>query len=249
MDSKARKTVYLISIILMTIIFTSCDPKNSCYVYHQVTFPINLYAKSDTIHLGDTVSLEVAFPRKLKEELYEEYIYLPEDFIKHNLSIVKIDKDTVQLNSTTSTGAISSFKSFSIVGNLTDVFINYNQLFTYLLKNDSVFGSFKFIAQDTGTFVFYLIDFAYYKYRSDLPYSLSNTDCFEEYWPGLMLNKNEDNNFYIIKKHHVFFDTTMAMYFDRDYSGPEYANNPNVKNGPNDNRKNLRYGTFSVVVR
>jgi hypothetical protein len=251
MDFNKTKFVYLfiMGVLITPIINSSCGNKDNCFVYHQVTFPFNMYAKSDTISLGDTVSIELAFPRRLKEVLYDDYLYLPKDFFRHVVSIIKIDKDSIELNNLqSSTGDIFDFNAIALVGELSYTFGSYNQHIDYLITEDSVFGDFKFIALDTGTYVFYLSDFAYYNFRDDLPYALSNTECYESYWHGLMLNENPDNNYYIIKKHQVHFDTLHVQYFDVTQDGVHDLNNPNARHSVNDDKKNLRYGTFSVVV-
>lgn len=251
MDFKNKN---FLNILLFSIIgFNfSCDPKNECYYYHQVTFPITIYAESDTIQIGDTIHLNVAFSRKLKEVLYSDYVYLPEDFITHNLSIYKIDRSNFELNNTNFPGSVSSFDTNAVIGRFKDIFMNTILNINYILKNDSVFGSFNLIAKDTGTFVFYITDAASYHYNQGLNnygISLSNTECNQSYWHGLMVNLNTNNNYYIIQKHHVHFDTTKFWYYNLNSSNPYNTGDPNNKNSMTEMKKNLEFGTFSVVVK
>lgn len=242
-----------IFIISLLTIF-SCKPKKNCNVFYQVHFPFNLHAKSDTISIGDTVYLDVNLSRNFKEVLSGNNLYLPEEFIKHNIAIFKLDKDSVNLDDISSTGGLSDFNSLSLIGSLGPNFHNWERLANYIFTKDSAVGSYRFIAKDTGTFVFYLSDAAYYNYHSPLSkYNISfgNIDCTESYWHGLFVNDNIDNNYYIIQKRHAFFDTTSFKYYN--FNDPNYdlsdRYNPNNKNFVNDQKQNLKLGTFSVVVK
>ncbi len=249
-SKKTKNWVIILLIFPLGLLLNNCGVKDTCYYYHQVTFPISISAKSDTINIGDTVKIDMAFSRTLKEELTEDYLFLPEEFIDHYISIVKIDRDYVDLISTYSTGGVSSFDTLSLVGQLSYDFINFNRHFRYKITSDSVFGSFRFIAKDTGTFVFDLVDAAYYRFQGSLRkqgITLCNTECNEQYWHGFMKNLNTNNNYYIIQKRHVYFDTTRFHYFDQTV--PYNPTDPNHKNNVNDFKKNLQYGTFSVVVK
>lgn len=252
MASNRIKKWYIILLILpMGLVLTKCGVKDTCFYYHQVTFPITISAKSDTINIGDTVKIDMAFSRRLKEELESDFLFLPVDFIDHNIIIMKIDTSFVDLTNVNSTGGVASFDTLSIVGQLKDNFLNQIRRFSYNITSDSVFGSFRFIARDTGTFVFCLSDGAFYKYfyhdMDDLGISLIETECYEKYWHGFMKNLNANNNYYIIQKRNVYYDTTHMYYFDQTV--PYKPKDPNHKNSINDFKKNLQYGTFSVVVK
>jgi hypothetical protein len=64
-----------------------------------------------------------------------------------------------------------------------------------------------------------------------------------------MVNQNVNNNYYIIEKRQVHFDTTKFWYYNLNASNPYNTSDPNNKNSMTDFKKNLQFGTFSVVVK
>lgn len=232
-------------IVPIVLFFSNCDPNDYCILYHQVEIPVNIYAANDTIHIGDTISLDIAFSRSLKEILYPDHIFLPDKLLKSGISIYKIDSNNIKLLLYNTMGINNSFDTLSIIGSFTN-----SRIINYEITNDSVFGKFRFIAKDTGTFVFVLNDGLLNSAASIEELSISfgtSTECSEMYLPCLFKNSNINNNFYIIQQRQVHFDSTLVRYYDGNIA--RNISDPNNKNSVNDDKRNLEFGTFSVVVK
>ena len=100
----------------------------------------------------------------------------------------------------------------------------------------SIFGKYYFIPTDTGTFVFRMIDFLFYQLNSNSKNEYleldPNSDC-ATLWRFTLFENQKPNNYYIIEKRGVYFDTTHYEY----------------SKAVIDKKYNLKYGSFSVVVR
>jgi len=218
--------------------------EKQCYKYYQASFPINMYAKSDTINIGDTIFLKVKFSRAMINQAPSEDFYLTDEFIEHNLDIVLLDHDSVRLDGINTTGAYNNFDIVNNIGHLGDAYYNSIVEINYQITHDSAFGDFQLIARDTGVFVFRIYDAASFRYHnrmSDYGLTLGNQKCNEYYWHGLFTNQNTSNNFYIIQDNNAYTVTKLNTYFDPD--------NRMNKNSTNDRQYDLEFGSFSVVVR
>jgi len=244
MTFKNNKLKTLLFTIIIIAFAMGCEEKH-CYNDYQATFPFNMYAKSDTINIGDTISLKVRFTRAIFNQAPSEDFYLPDEFVEHDLNIVILDHDSVDLNSIYSTGGYSSFEIVNNIGHLGGAYFNSLVEINYEITHDSAFGDFQLIARDTGVFVFTIHDHAFYRYKNELTQNyditIGHSQCYEYYWHGLFLNQNENNNYYIIQKNNAFNHLEHFEYFDPD--------NRMNKNSINDRKHDLEFGSFSVVVR
>jgi len=239
---KMKKLIVLFSISFVVSLF-SCN-KNYCVERFQYTLNHDMYANNDTINIGDTVFLDIDIPTRLKDELSGEIIQFPDKLLWHAIKITRIDKDSVSLSSIYSTGAILDFDTLLFKGSLAESFHLWSRDINLTYKGGRAIGHFGFIAKSSGTFVFDLFDRSFWTFDDPLStydIYLNDHDCTEWYWHSLYINNNTDNNYYIIQQHHVHYDTTTFEY-------SEYKNEAN-KNFVLDMKKNLQYGTFSVVVK
>lgn len=253
-DNSNFKLLTIVFVILIIGGLFSCSD-DPCFKYYQVEYPFKMYSKADTIDIGDTIFLDIAIANPFTNVMSGESIELPPELIEHFIYMTFIDKDSIVLQSIYRTGACSLFSFVCLKGNLENDFGNWFYPMEYIKQGDSLFGQFAFIANNSGTFVFHLSDYAFDKYEpdplEDYNISLGEAECYEYYWQGLFINNKQDNNFYIIKDHSIHFDTTSFKYWDRNDSNYDKVNdhNPNNKNYPNDMKQNLKYGTYSFVVR
>ena len=234
---------FIILSITIIIIAFAMGCEKQCYKYYQASFPINMYAKSDTINIGDTIFLKARFSRLIVNQAESGNFYLTDEFFYHNLNIVLLDRDSVDLMSIYSTGAYNSFDIFNKTGYFGEVYGNSLVKINYKTVNDSAIVDLQLIAKDTGVFVFMLVDQAAYRFGV-LPisnkgnYTLGNSDCLEYYWHGLFINENTNNNYYLIKEHNAYIEDTTP------YLTPDDRNKSSK-----DRQHDLEFGSFSVVVR
>ena len=252
--NKKTRNLFFLSFIFSSLMISSCvdDP---CFTYYQVEYPFEIGSVSDSISIGDTVFFDIAIATSHKNIMGGSNIVLPLELIYHNLNIVRIENDSIDILSSDATPACSSFDYYCKKGALDESYHNYFYPLVYESQNDSLLGSYKFVAKESGTYVFFLYDYAFELYRSDplgeQNISISDVECLEYYWHGLFLNQNVDNNYYILDEHKARFDTVYFLYYDRNDPNYDRSNyhNPNNKNYVNDMKQNLRFGTYSFVVK
>jgi len=233
------KNLKIIIALLVFISLFSCGKDPICFDDFQFKIPINIYAKSDTISIGDTVSVDIAFPTILINLINGDKLAVPAKYFVHSISINKItdDSNSLYIDAYYSTGGYNCFNIIPITGSISTAGgYNFFGDLNYINQNDSVYGKFSYIANDTGTFVFTMVDFLFVQLNSnstneDLGLNPTN-DCKDQ-WRNTLFENQKPNNYYIIKQRGVYVDSTKFQYpksvIDKQY--------------------NLKYGSFSVVVK
>jgi len=243
MTIKNNKLAALSILSVIVLLATGCKI-NNCEKYYQASFPINMYANSDTISIGDTISLKVRFSRAMVNQAPSDDFILTDDFIDHELNIALLDHDSMRLNISNSTAANSLFDIVNNVGNFGDTYGNSLLKINYQTTNDSAIVDLQLIAKKTGVFVFMFIDFAASRHTPTISnhdnLTLGHPDCTEFYWHGLFINRNTNTNYYLIQDHNAYIETTINTYLDPDNWD---------KNAANDRQHDLEFGSFSVVVK
>ena len=231
-----KKFVFISIIVLIGFFGTACVKDPPCQEEYQFKLPVSIYAKADTISLKDTVVFSLAVSQNQKNLLSSDMVYIKADYFRHLIAINKItsDSNSLYIDAYYSISGQNSFTVVNKVGSLEVPALSARAMY-YLNRNDSIFGQFLFIANDTGTFVFRIIDFLFTQLNANTTHEHLQlnpaTDC-ETLWRYTLFDNKNPNNYYIIKQRGVYIDTTRYEY----------------PNAVKDKKYNLKHGSFSVVI-
>ena len=232
------KTPYLTGILLLIFLIVSCGKKQVCFDEYQFKLPVSIRAKSDTITVGDTIFINLNFSTKQKNLITNNDVNIPAKYFVHSIQVNKItdDSNSLFIEASYATGAYNQFTPIAVTGDISKSgWHNFYGDLTYKVLNDSLHGVYYLIANDTGTFVFTMVDFLFTQLNAnavneDLGLNPSN-DC-KDLWRYTLFDNKAPNNYYIIKQRGVYIDTTRYQY----------------PNAVIDKKYNLKHGSFSVVI-
>jgi len=233
---------FILLMIIIVFLFSCGKKQLLCVDEYQFKIPFKMYAKSDTIAIGDTIFLDIAFPVKLENKMNGETVNVPAEYFKHYIDINKItdDSNSLYISAYFSTGGLSNFDISAVLGEFsTNNNHNFFCDFNYLNENDSIFGKYIFIAKDTGTYIFRMTDYFYYQQKSMrdkngyVELNLNPNEC-KDHWRLCIFENQMPTNYYIAEKRGAYIFTEPKYDYQDSYT---------------DNLNNFRYGSFSVVVK
>jgi hypothetical protein len=172
---------------VLALICVRCD--KDCANTHFFDLPLKVYGISDTVSIGDTITIKINIPDKLREqETDTQYEFIDYDF---KLVTYPVRLDSLPL----STATANSFNWFTITGE--SLYANDEYLISPTLINHEYIYEAKIVPKKKGLFLFSIFSFS----NNRIPLSKPNGPCKKGvFHVAMKFQNNVDANFHFLQE-------------------------------------------------